>query len=80
MAMARFYYTFGSDPQFPHGMDEFVEVEAGDMNNADRKFMAIYPPRPGSSLLNCAFVYDEMEFNKFRDKYYCGKEPARIIR
>ncbi len=78
--MARFYYTFGTDPQFPHGEKDYVVVEAENMNEADHKFMAAYPSRPGSNLLNCAFVYSEQEFNKFRDKYYRGRNPARTIK
>lgn len=77
--MARFYYTFGTDPMFPHGEKDYVVVEAENMNGADRKFLSVYPSRPGSNLLNCAFVYSEQEFNKFRDKYYCGRNPARTI-
>lgn len=77
--MEKFYFTFGSDPLYPHGMDEFVEVEAEDMSEARKKFLSVYPPRPGRSFLNCAFVYSEKEFNGFRDKYYSGKKPARTI-
>ncbi len=77
--MARFYYTFGTDPLFPHGEKEFVTVEAESRGEADHKFLEVYPSRPGSHLLNCAFVYSEQEFDKFRDKYYSGKKPVRTI-
>lgn len=78
--MKRFYYTFGTDPAFPHGAGEYVAVEAESEAEADQKFMEVYPPRPGSSLLNCAFVYAAEKFEAFRDKYYKGVEPARVIK
>lgn len=77
--MAKFYFTFGTDPLFPHVENEFVEVQAESRNEAYHKFLGVYPKRPGSNLLNCAFVYREQEFNKFRDKYYGGKKPVKTI-
>lgn len=77
--MAKFYFTFGTDPLFPHSEKEFVEVEAGNRNEAGHKFSSVYPSRARSNLLNCAFVYREKEFNEIRNKYYSGRKPARTI-
>ena len=80
----RYFYTFGTDPAYPYGADDFVEVRAKTGNEADKKYKEVIPNRPGSHLLNCAFVYGEEKWigdgtNSIRDKYYKGKEPAKII-
>ena len=74
-----YFYTFGTDPQFPFGIDEYVEVHADTANQADQKFKSHFPCREGSSLLNCAFVYSEETWNKFYEETYGGKKPARVI-
>lgn len=52
-----FYYTFGSDEKFPH-RNGWVIVAAHDWDEADAKFRARFPDRPGhEGLLNCAFTY-----------------------
>lgn len=77
--MARFFYTFGTDSKFPHGERDYVVVVAENSKEADRKFKEVYPSRSGSNLLNCAFVYNEEQFDRLRDKYYMGIEPIRVI-
>ena len=73
-----YYYTFGSDPLYPFGRDEYIIIHAETGHEADLKFMAHFPCRPGSSVLNCAFVYDEAEWEKCKP-YYPGKEPTVVI-
>jgi hypothetical protein len=77
-----FYFTFGTDPQFPYGEKDFVLVRAKTKNIACEKYSKTIPNRPGSTAINCAFVYSEEEWiNKgIRDRYYKGRQPARIIR
>ena len=77
--MNRFYFTFGSDPEFPYGRKDIVVVTAKDENMACDLFQAVHPNRPGSSCINCASIYAEDEFNEFRDKYYKGIEPVETI-
>lgn len=77
--MKNFYYTFGTDPQFPFGIEDYVVIEAVNINMANHIFMAKYPG-PHENLVNCAFYYTEEEFNRFRDKYYKGIEPSDVIR
>ena len=77
--MARIYFTFGSDPRFPFGRNDYVVAEGTDAKDAIRKFNERHPERtPG--IVNCAFFYTEEKFNEFRDEYYKGIEPAEIIR
>lgn len=73
------FYTFGRDPRFPHGIDDFVEVHANSRNEADEKFKANYPNRPGSDALNCAWVYGEEAWKPVYHGFYEGIKPVRVI-
>ena len=77
--MAKFCFTFGCDEQFPYDFHEFVEIEAEDENEAREVFRAIWPPREGSSFLNCSMVYSESSWRTVGDKYYRGVEPAAVV-
>lgn len=44
--MNRYFYTFGSDPGFPY-QNGWVEIRADSFEEADRKFRARFPDRPG---------------------------------
>ena len=58
----KFYYTFGTDNQFPYKRG-WVEVIAKNQEEADRKFRTRFPDvRAG--ILNCAFTYTEDSFSK----------------
>jgi len=57
--MNRYFYTFGSDPQFPYQYG-WVEIHAETFKEADKKFRSRFPDRPGhEGILNVAFCYDE---------------------
>ena len=58
--MEKFYYTFGTDPGFPH-QHGWVEVHAENWEAAHRIFRAHYPDRHPNTL-NCAFFYDEQQW------------------
>lgn len=73
------FYTFGTDPRFPHGIEEYVEVHADTRNQADQKFKSRYPCREESNLLNCAWIYSEKEWERIYKEHYSGKRPARVI-
>lgn len=77
--MINFYFTFGRNPEYPFGFDDYVKVTAPDLGEAVWTFQQHHPNRPGSNLVNCAFWYTEAEFEKMRDKYYHGKEPAEVL-
>lgn len=77
--MKNFYFTFGTNPQFPYGLNQFVIAEAVNKNMAMRMFKAKYPG-PNEELVNCAFCYTEEEFDKFRNEHYSGVKPSDIIR
>lgn len=79
MSNRRFYFTFGSDPAYPFGRDDYVVVEAENENQAVGIFQALHPNRPGSSCVNCAAWYQEEAFDQFRDRYYKGIKPKEYI-
>lgn len=65
MKLQKFYFTFGRDPLYPY-QGGWVEVIAENMQQAKAIFMGLYPNRPDSGCLNCAFVYTEERFSKTR--------------
>ncbi len=76
----RFFYTYGSDREYPYGAGEYVEVHAKDAQTANKIYSDQYPNRPGN-ILNCAFVYTEDQWigEGIRDKYYKDKLPAVVM-
>ena len=78
--MKKFFFTFGSDPQFPYSREEYVIVEAENIRQATNLFKAVHPNRPYSKCINCSSVYSEDEFLPcMLDKYYGGKDPVETI-
>jgi len=78
--MIKTYFTFGSDPLYPFGRDDYVVAQGESLKECVHKFMKKYPnPRPGCShLVNCAFFYKEEEWKTFYTHYY-GTDPAEVI-
>jgi len=58
----RYYYTFGSSPDFPY-QNGWVVVYAGSWEEAHRKFRARFPDRH-KGILNCAFFYEESRWRE----------------
>lgn len=71
-----FYFTYGTDPQFPHLYDQYVLIKATDEHEARETYRGIYPGRNGSDCLNCAFVYNQKEWEEEVHKYYEGDPVA----
>lgn len=59
--MPMFYFTYGTDDEYPY-RGGWTEVRAMDHADACRTFRQRHPSRPGTDLLNCAFVYLENDF------------------
>lgn len=79
METKRFYFTFGTDPDYPYGRNDYVLVEAQNLNQAIDIFTMIHPKRPGSDCVNCAFWYDEEQFLPYIEKHYHGAAPVETI-
>lgn len=77
--MKKYFFTFGSDPRFPYGREDFVEVHAVDLPAACELFRSVFPNRPGSDCLNCADYYTDEEFDTFRSWAFGTKEPAVVL-
>ena len=78
--MNKYYFTFGTNPQFPFGEHEFVMIEAESIREAAEIFRKLWPDRPGhEGVLNCADCYTESQFTPIRKKHYDGKEPSAVF-
>lgn len=75
----RFYFTFGSDKQFPYGRGQYVVVKAQDIREAARKYKRKYPNPHDDEVLNCADYYSQQAWDERIKQYYGGTEPAEII-
>ena len=76
--MNKYYFTFGTDLAFPYGLNDFVEVAARTMREAECAFREKHPDR-ASGTLNCAFVYSESEFDQIRNRYYGNRNPIESL-
>lgn len=72
-----FYFTFGSNEQFPYP-NSYLVVVAQSERVARAIFQDKYPNRPGSNLLNCSFIYTQKEWDESVSKYY-PDGPSDII-
>ena len=73
----KFYFTFGSDPEFPY-QNTYLVVVANSLSEAVEKFRKKYPDRHGGCV-NCAFFYSEKEWKgSINERYYQG-DPVDII-
>ena len=75
--LQNFYFTYGTDPRFPHLADEYVIIRAENELAARDKYLEIYPSRSGDKCLNCAFVYNQKEWDEEVRHYYNG-DPVAI--
>ena len=66
----RYFFTFGSAEHFPF-KGGWVEVLAANAREAVEIFCSYYPLLNGS-IINCAFVYDQEEFEKTNQRNIPG--------
>lgn len=76
--MKRFYFTFGSSPEFPY-QNTYLVVNAMNMKQAAEKFRSRYPD-VHKNVLNCSFVYSDELWNSDIAKWYPGIQPAEVIK
>ncbi len=72
----KFYFTFGSDPAYPYGIDDYVVILAKNGYEAQMAFKAMHPNRPDSDSLNYAFDYTEKTWEA---QYYGDRPPVETI-
>lgn len=77
--MQNFYFTFGTDPQYPYGINDYVLIRCPDAGTACKLFNAIHPKRPTHNVMNCAFMYNETQWEMGVKKHYTGREPVETI-
>lgn len=74
-----FYFTFGSDPEYPFGRDDYVRITCKNAETACKLFNALHPKRPGSDAMNCAFMYDQYAWDRDVKQWYKGREPIEEV-
>lgn len=79
LELQSFYFTFGSDEQYPYGRGDYVIVKAYDIRDAAKAYQRIYPNRDGSECLNCADYYSAKDWESIYKKYYNGVAPKEVI-
>lgn len=75
----QFYFTFGSDKDFPF-QNGYIVVKAKNVREAARKFKAKYPNTKDASVLNCSDYYCEEAWKMvLEDGFYVGQEPYEVM-
>ncbi len=77
--MKKFYFTFGTDRQYPFYLG-YIIIYAPNGKVAREIFKAYFPNRPGSSAINCSFIYSEEEFMKYWDETWSKSKCHGIIK
>lgn len=77
--MKNFYFTFGSWRGYPaECRNRYVLVSASSEESAVRLFRDRYPDRnPGC--LNCAFYYNQKQWDDYVSRHHEGQPPALTI-
>lgn len=78
MVQENFYFTFGTAETFPLHEKEYVKISAPNKEIAVKEFRRHHPDHtPG--IVNCAFIYNEREWNMIGARYYLGIRPAEYF-
>ncbi len=78
--MHKYYFTYGSDPQYPYHRGQYVVVFADSMQEAVELYRIKYPD-VHKGIINCAFYYNESQWEKIKIQYpgrYQG-QPEEVI-
>lgn len=77
--MTVIYITFGSDPGYPYGRDQFVAVLGTSVRDCQEAYRREHPNRPGSDSLNYASHYTAKQWTETYEKYYKDRKPEEVI-
>lgn len=77
--MEPFYFTFGSDKNYPFP-NRYMIVYAINKHEAIKIFKKYHPNRPGSNAYNASFCYLQVEWEESAKMYYENEEPAEILK
>ncbi len=73
------YFTFGTNPAFPYGIDDYVVVIGADVKDCIKTFKDAHPNRPGSDAINCADYYGEHQWKRIPKEHRDEKELKEIL-
>lgn len=77
--MEKLYFTFGSDPKYPYGREEYIIAIGTDTQDCLNAYKKKYPNRPDSSAVNCADYYTEAEWNANTNRFYKDVQPKELL-
>lgn len=78
--MKKMYFTFGSDPRYPHGRGDYMVVMGQTQKDCIDTYQKKYPPRdPESHIINCADYYNQAQWDKLKNDYFKGVEPKEVL-
>ena len=77
--MLEVYFTFGSDPAFPYGRDQYVKIIGKSLKDCTDTFRKHFPSRPGSDNINCADYYESKLWENGVKEHYEGTDPVKTI-
>jgi len=72
------YFTYGSDSNYPFTRGEYVVVQAPSYADAIAEYQKKYPNRVAETV-NAAFIYSQEEWNSIYLEHYNGISPADVI-
>lgn len=72
------YFTYGSDSNYPFARGEYVVVRAPSYEDAIAEYQKKYPNRVAETV-NAAFIYSQEEWNRICLEHYNGISPADVI-
>lgn len=78
MKMEIIYFTFGTDPKFPYGIDDYVIVIGSSRKDCIETFKKKYPGKP-EHVINCSDYYTTSQWNKSTGRHYNGRRPAELL-
>lgn len=78
MKYTEVYYTFGSDPAFPFGRGEYVNIIGQDIRDCNAAFRKHFPPRDSSNVLNCSDYYTRERWEQICREHGYG-DPVKTF-
>lgn len=73
------YFTFGSDPRFPYGINDYVVTIGKDRRDCVDAYRKKHPDRDDSGIINCASVYSADEWARIEKEYFKDVQPKEVI-
>lgn len=78
--MVKVYFTFGSDPAYPYGREDYVMALGRTVQDCINAYNRKYPPREtDSKVINCADYYLQERWDRVKEMYFKDREPKEVL-